>query len=342
MLTKTTVDPRPRIRGSLHADQLIVAKDVRLERDAMNDEDLLKSITSHGIRIPLIVRPEPNKEETEDGLPMFEIWDGRRRFRLGKIAGLTQFPCDIRVMSDLEAQLMAFTLNDQRQGMTVVEAGVWAKGMLKEHSALEQKELAKMMGHSDSWLSRRIAAAEQYLGTDKKDRKYLPKTERGLRELRGLSDEKQQQMLTEARDSGIAPSASDLIRASKAKMSPREVLEKWPYEDSEFLIYMLQEDAGMRLGEAGKMVQGFKLKQLPWQQKERVKFDMPKMTDQQVKLYGELARWYPIEFIDFLADNLGAPSTIETFRSKLISMARKFFEKTPEQVKQSVLEEFRR
>ena len=323
-----------RKRGVLSVEQLTLAKDVRIAADAVSDDELLKSIQRHGIKVALLVRRSPDQEG------MYEIWDGRRRFRVGKIAGLTQFPCDIHEMSDLEAHLMAFTLNDQRQSMSVIEMGLWIKGLLKEFS-MGQKALAPMLGHGESWLSRRISAADQYEATPKKQRKFLPRTERGLRELRTYTPEKQQQILSEAGRKGIAPTVGDLIRRSKATKAPREVLEEHRYQDSDFLIYMLMEEAGLTATEAGNTVKKFKVKGLPWQQTVK-KFVMPPKSDKVMKLYAELSRWYPPELIDFIEKNLGGASSIETWRSRILKFMRMMLEKSGVELRQSVLEEFKR
>lgn len=317
----------------LHVSQLVLAKDIRISADAVSDEELLMSIQHHGISVPLLVRP------AQEG--MYEIWDGRRRFRLGQIAGLTRFPCDIRKMNDLEARLIAFVLNDQRQPMSVIEAGLWIMDeLLNKFPDLTQKTLAPMMGHSESWLSRRISAAEQYQSTPEEERKYLPTTERGLRELRSYTPEKQQQILAGAKATGMAPTSTELIRQAKATMTPREVFEKWKYQESEFLIYMLHEEAGLTIKQAGDMVQKFRAKLLPWQQTQR-KFDMPTRSDATVKLYATLSEWYPPEVIDFIEENIGAAASLETWRSRVIRFMRKMFQKSGEDLRQSVLGEFK-
>jgi hypothetical protein len=197
-----------------------------------------------------------------------------------------------------------------------------------------------MMGHSKTWVSRRISAAEQYQATPEEERRFLPQTERGLRELRSYEPEKQQQILAEARRMGAAPTSSELIRRAKATMTPQEVLEKWRYEDSEFLIYMLQEESGLTATEAGTMVQRFKAKTLPWQQTQK-KFVMPTRSDATVKLYATLSEWYPPELIDFIENNLGPASSLETWRSRLQRFVRKLLEKADSILRQSVLEEFK-
>ncbi len=244
-------------------------------------------------------------------------------------------------MSDLEARIMSFTLNDQRESMSVIEAGLWFKEILKKFPTLEQKALAPMLGHSESWLSRRIVAAEQFQSTPKEDRRYLPKSERGLREFRTYTPEKQQQILSKAKTTGVAPTAGDLIRQAKASKAPQEVLEEYRYQDSDFLIYMLQEEAGLTLTEASNTVVKFKAKQLPWQQTQK-KFAMPPKSDKVMKLYAELSRWYPPELIDFIEKNLGGASSIETWRSRILKFMRTMLEKSGIELRQSVLEEFRK
>ena len=324
----------------LNIEQLVLAKDIRIEGDAMSDEELLGSIQTHGIRVNLLVRRDPLGRETHIG-PVYEIWDGRRRFRVGKIAGLTKFPCDIQEMNDLEAMLMAFTLNDQRQSMSVIEAGLWMKALLNDYAELTQESLAMMIGHTQSWLSRRLAAADQYEETPKETRRYLPKTERALRELRTYTPEKQQQILAGAKKTGLAPSAREMIRQAKATKPAREILEEHKYQDSEFLVYLLQEEAGLTLTDAVNTVKKFKARQLPWQQRQK-KYDLPTRNDATVKLYAELAKWYPPEFTDFIENNLGAASSIETWRSRIQRAMRLLLQKAGDELRQSVLEEFRK
>ncbi len=315
-------------------EDLVLAKDIRLSHDAVSDEELISSIKEHGIRVDLLVRPHPNQPG------MYEIWDGRRRFRLGKIAGVAMFPCDIREMEDLEANIMAFILNDQRKEMSSVELGLWVVKILKDYSMLTQVDLGKKLGHSESWISRHIAVAEQYTGTPEEDREHLPKTERALRELRKYSPEDQKRILDQSRLRGAPLTSGELMRQAQATMSTREIFEKWPHQDSEFLIYMLQESAGFTPGNAAEMVKGFKAKTLPWQQIQK-KFQMPPRSDERVRLYAKLAEWYPTELIDFVEKNIGPAASIETWRSRLIRFMRKMFQKSGEELRQSVLEEFK-
>ena len=322
-------------------DRLVLADDIRIFKDAVSDEELLASIKEHGILKALLVRPiikEGDFGPQQTGT--YEIWDGRRRFRVGHIAGVAMFPCDVKEMGDKEAHLMAFVLNNHRQELNPLEEGLGILKMMERFPDTTQGEWAKKMGHSDSWLSRRIAAASQYRAMPEEKRKIAPRSERALRELRKFTPEEQEEIMAQARLSGVPPTSSELMRQARANMTAREVLEKWRHQDSEFILHMLQEDAGLSATGAGDTLAKFRAKRLPWQTSQ-AKFKMPSRSDETVKLYAQLTQWYPTELIDFIEKNLGAAASIETWRSRVMRFMRKMFEKTGEQTRQAVLEEFK-
>ena len=325
-------------------DKLVLADDIRVFRDAVSDDELLASIKEHGILKDLLVRPVTETGSDVMGRPkptgMYEIWDGRRRFRIGRIAGVAMFPCDVREMDDQKSHLMAFILNNQRQEMAPIEEGLWILKMMEKFPETTQGEWAKKMGHSDSWLSRRIAAASQYRAMPEEKREILPTSERAMRELRKFTPEEQEKILDQARLTGVPPTSVELMRKAKAKMSSREVLEKWRHQDSEFVIHMLMEESGLTATEAADTLAKFRAKKLPWQLSPD-KFKMPGRSDATVQLYAQLAQWYPTEVIDFVEANLGAAVSIETWRGRLMRFMRKMFEKTGQEVRQAVLEEFK-
>jgi len=211
--------------------------------------------------------------------------------------------------------------------------------MMEEFPQTTQGEWAKKLGHSDSWLSRRIVAASQYRAMPKEKRVFMPRTERALRELRKFTPEEQEKIMSQARLSGIPPTSVELMRQTRANMTAREVLKKWKFQDSEFILHMLQEEAGLSATAAGDTLAKFRAKRLPWQTTQ-AKFKMPGRGDETVKLYAQLTQWYPTELIDFIEANLGAAASIETWRSRVMRFMRKMFEKSGEDLKQSVLEEF--
>ena len=307
-------------------DKLVLADDIRIFKDAVSDEELLASIKEHGILKSLLVRPVFDSPESRlAGDPpkqtgMYEIWDGRRRFRVGRIAGIAMFPCDVKEMDDQEAHLMAFVLNNHRQEMAPIEEGLWIMKRMEKFPEPNQREWAKKMGHSASWLSRRIAAASQYRAIPEEKREILPSSERAMRELRKFTPEEQEEILAQARLTNVPPTSTELMRKARAKMSAREVLEKWKH-------HMLQEEAGLTATDAADTLAKFRAKKLPWQLSPD-KFKMPSRSDATVKLYAQLTQWYPTELIDFIEANLGSAVSVETWRSRAVRFMRKLLEKT--------------
>lgn len=78
-------------------------------------KELAKSIESHGVRQPILVRPDPL------GSKKFELIVGARRFRASKLAGKTEVPAIVDVLSDREALEVMVIENQQRQDVSPLE-----------------------------------------------------------------------------------------------------------------------------------------------------------------------------------------------------------------------------
>lgn len=76
-------------------------------------EELIKSISQHGILQPLLVRP------LEDG--GYELVAGERRYRAATEVGLTEVPVVIRELSNEQALQLALIENLQREDLNPVE-----------------------------------------------------------------------------------------------------------------------------------------------------------------------------------------------------------------------------
>lgn len=70
--------------------------------------DMVKSIEANGILTPLIVRRKDD---------CFEILSGHNRFECGKEAGLTEFPCVIKDVTDQEAEQIVLITNLYQRGL---------------------------------------------------------------------------------------------------------------------------------------------------------------------------------------------------------------------------------
>ena len=109
-------------------------------------EELAHSITQHGILQPLSVR--------RMGMG-YELIAGERRLRAAKLAGLTEIPCIVMNMDDMESGLTALVENLQRQDLDFIEE---ARGIsrLVEKWAMSQEQVAKMLGKSQSAVANKL------------------------------------------------------------------------------------------------------------------------------------------------------------------------------------------
>jgi len=114
--------------------------------DAAAIEDLSASIKEHGILQPIILR--------KTGVT-YEIIVGERRFRAAKLAGLTEVPAVVRVLTDEEAMEMAILENLQREDLTPIEEAE-AYSKLIENLKLTQEQLAFRLGKSRSHIANHV------------------------------------------------------------------------------------------------------------------------------------------------------------------------------------------
>lgn len=101
-------------------------------------DELMKSISQHGIIQPLIVRPVKGK---------MELIAGERRWRASKELGLTEVPIRIREATDHEVLEMALIENIQRKDLDPIEEAQGYIRLAKEFS-MKQETIAERVGKS--------------------------------------------------------------------------------------------------------------------------------------------------------------------------------------------------
>jgi ParB family transcriptional regulator, chromosome partitioning protein len=101
-------------------------------------QELSASIKEHGILQPIILR----KMGTT-----YEIVVGERRFRAAQMAGLTEVPAVVRILTDEETMEFAILENLQREDLTPIEEAE-AYQSLMENLGLTQEQLAFRLGKS--------------------------------------------------------------------------------------------------------------------------------------------------------------------------------------------------
>lgn len=150
-------------------------------------EELAKTIRTHGIIQPIVVR------KIEDGQG-YELIAGERRWRAVQSLGWENIPAIIKNMTDTETASVALIENLQREELTVIEEALAYDQLLHIHG-LTQEALAQRLGKSQSTIANKLRLLK------------LPKvvqqalfnkeiTERHARALISLKDpEKQEQLL---------------------------------------------------------------------------------------------------------------------------------------------------
>ena len=108
--------------------------------------ELADSIRQHGVLQPLSVRRVGNG---------YELIAGERRLRAAQLAGLTEIPCIVMNMDDLESAMTAMVENLQRQDLDFVEE---AQGIsrLMEQWEMSQEQVAKLLGKSQSAVANKL------------------------------------------------------------------------------------------------------------------------------------------------------------------------------------------
>lgn len=128
--------------------------------------ELKETISKNGIIQRLTVRPIGNGDE-------FEIVDGHRRFRAAQELGLDVVPCEVKLLTDAEAQTQTLVANIQRLANDpLLEAGLITR-MTDDGKSFD--DIAATIGKSKEYVIRRsrlvaltekwrVAAKERKLG----------------------------------------------------------------------------------------------------------------------------------------------------------------------------------
>jgi ParB family chromosome partitioning protein len=120
-----------------------------IRSDMTDIEKLAKSIKENGLLHPIVVR---SKSEN-----LFEIVAGNRRYNACKMLGWKQISCHIVEMDDKSAYEVSLIENVQRRSMDPIQEGLAFKKYIDEYGWGSMTELAKRIGKSNSYVSRRIA-----------------------------------------------------------------------------------------------------------------------------------------------------------------------------------------
>ena len=109
-------------------------------------DELAESIRQHGILQPLSVRRRDNT---------YELISGERRLRAAQQAGITDIPCILMRMDDLESGMAALVENLQRQDLDFIEEAQGIRSLL-ERFDMSQEQAARLLGKSQSSVANKL------------------------------------------------------------------------------------------------------------------------------------------------------------------------------------------
>jgi ParB/RepB/Spo0J family partition protein len=138
----------------------------RVNYDEDSLAELADSIRQHGILQPLVVRPLQTHETADHRIqingqvhhPSYVLIAGNRRYRAGRMAGLTEFPCIIKVTDADRAFVLNIVENCQRRDLSGSERAR-AIAMLaslrgNDEAELPLKTIRQLTGLHESTISR--------------------------------------------------------------------------------------------------------------------------------------------------------------------------------------------
>ena len=118
-------------------------------------EELSRTIHTHGIIQPIVIRP------MTDGTGNYEIIAGERRYRAMKKLQWTEVPAIVRNLNDKETASIALIENLQREELTAIEEALAYQQLFELHS-LTQEALAQRLGKGQSTVANKLRLIKAY------------------------------------------------------------------------------------------------------------------------------------------------------------------------------------
>lgn len=177
--------------------------------------DLVDSVREHGILEPLIVAHTPAG---------YQIIAGERRWRAGKLAGLTTVPCIIKETSPQGMLEMALVENVQRTDLNPIDRAKAFERLIEEFD-LSNAEISQRISKSPAYISNTLKLLS--LPDALKDGLISGLISEG--HARALASIDDKQAMIEAykillKESGSVRRAEDLARRMKAKSGQKTVV----------------------------------------------------------------------------------------------------------------------
>jgi len=132
----------------------VVTSELNPRRDFDSEylNELSESLSEDGQWDPLIVREIDGEK--------YEVLSGGCRLRAAENLGWSDIRCNVIQADDQEAHLLALKTNLVRKNLNVIEEAEALESIYRKFS-MSQKELGKMLGKKQSWISRRLSLASR-------------------------------------------------------------------------------------------------------------------------------------------------------------------------------------
>ena len=121
---------------------------------------LARSISSHGLIAPVVVRPAEEKEKYGTAEKKFEVVSGHRRLEALKQMGLSSVPCKIVDATGKESFELSLVENLQRQSLDPLEEALSFQYYLRVSKWGSAKNLAQKIGKSVEYVHHRLKLLE--------------------------------------------------------------------------------------------------------------------------------------------------------------------------------------
>jgi ParB family chromosome partitioning protein len=134
---------------NIPVNSIICPQQPREHFDATAQAGLEATVRSNGVQVPILLRRRDGK---------LYLWDGARRLRAAKAAGLTSIPSVIEdgEVGAADVTLTQVLLNCQREDLTPLEKAKAIDGAMKETGA-SATQIAAKLGLSDATVTRLLA-----------------------------------------------------------------------------------------------------------------------------------------------------------------------------------------
>lgn len=150
--------PPDRLHTLIAIDQLVTERPNGHDRlEAKKIEELRASIASHGVLNALIVRPLGTAVAPGAGFEVRQRYDvvaGRRRLAAAVFAGLTEVPCQVRHLTDAEAEQVQIIENLQRLDLHPLDEAEHFHKLVTDHG-LTFSQCADQVGKSVAYVRQR-------------------------------------------------------------------------------------------------------------------------------------------------------------------------------------------